>query len=51
MTLRQRLFARMRQTLQTRGLIDGEFRLTAAGHAYCERLLKLWRGYENKRRR
>jgi len=29
----------MRQTLQTRGLIDGEFRLTAAGHAYCERLL------------
>jgi hypothetical protein len=29
----------MRTRLQTRGLIDAEFRLTRAGEAYCERLL------------
>jgi hypothetical protein len=34
-----REFQQMRASLLTRGLIDAAFRLTPAGHAYCDELL------------
>jgi hypothetical protein len=39
-----REFLKMRARLQTRGLIDAEFRLTPAGHAYGDELLARLRG-------